>query len=150
MKHFYLLLSLLCAYAFAATTYEQCRKDVQTISKQITILQRDVSRVKSGSKGFAFALQVQVDAVTTKKTVDQATYDANHAPNFNDDQSGPLSFDIVTLQQNVIATLNQTAKKASTFQGLKPIVLYSLYDLKKTTDTYVLHLDLDRANEGQS
>lgn len=105
------------------------------ISTDLGKLDTDTNAVVSGVVGLGSALQVSVDAVAVDNDLLAAIAAVQASSTFSASDSQTL----VTSLQNVATAANKsltdTMSKVSTFQGLTPIVLTSLYQLKEDQDS---------------
>ncbi|KAH8705367.1 hydrophobic surface binding protein A-domain-containing protein [Talaromyces proteolyticus] len=129
-------LSLAFALALGvAADYQTVNYDVGNISAILTTLDNDVQGVVAGTPGLGFALQVEQDAVVLDKKILQTIQDINASPAFGTGGSLEVGISLLALEPKINTTLADVASKNKAFGDLGVIVLASLKQLKKDTDT---------------
>lgn len=122
--------------AVAASNAAAVKADITTLSNYLNQLSGDVQQFKDLTTGIPFALQVQIDAVNIDKVLLQATKDCQSSSAFGDNDSLAIGIQLLGVSNTVGTSLTAIKKKAAAFEGLQPIVLNSLYQLKADTNTF--------------
>ncbi|KAG4431937.1 hypothetical protein IFR05_012582 [Cadophora sp. M221] len=135
-RFFTTTLALSFALSTAAADYNTVIADINTVSNLVIILDNDTNAVLPGVAGVPFALQVEVDAVNLDNAILAATRDANASPPFGEPGSLSVSGAIINLTSKVQKALSDVTARREAFGELSPIVLSSLYQLKKDTDVF--------------
>ena len=136
MRFFHTLTTFVLGIAIGVQAdYKTVNTDISNLSAALAVLDADVKLVQAGAVGVARALQVQVDAVAIHKILLQGIADANASPNFGIN-SPSVSVAVIQLQPNVSNTLKDLQNQQPALGDLGAVVLSSLYQLKKDTDTF--------------
>jgi hypothetical protein len=122
--------------AIATSNAAAIKADISSLSAYLNQLSGDATQFNSTTTGIPFALQVQIDAVNIDKILQQATQDCQSSSALSDDDSLAIGVQLLSVSDTVTSTLKVIQNKATAFDGLKPIVLNSLYALKADTDTF--------------
>ncbi|KAL5326517.1 hypothetical protein ACEPPN_004203 [Leptodophora sp. 'Broadleaf-Isolate-01'] len=136
MRNFFTA-SLTLSFALsAAADYNTVITDINNVGNLITILDNDTKAVLPGVAGVPFALQVEVDAVNLDNAILAAARDATASPPFGEPGSLSVSGAVINLTSKVQKALSDLTAQQNGFGELGPIVLSSLYQLKKDTDVF--------------
>lgn len=131
----FLPLCLFAAIAFAAD-YKTVLQDLDALDASLTTLSADAKDVVPGVLGLPIALKVQVDAVSVDKILVTAIENVNSSPDFGIVGSPSVSVKLIALAPKITNTIGAVGGKSSAFGDFGPIVLASLYQLRKDTSTF--------------
>lgn len=132
----FLTCAIFTGTAIAASNAAAIKADISTLSAYLNQLSGDTAQFNNTTTGIPFALQVQIDAVNIDKVLLQATKDCQSSSALGDDDSLAIGVQLLGVSNTVTSTLKAVQNKATAFDGLRPIVLNSLYALKADTTTF--------------
>lgn len=141
------ILPILACSALAAADATQVTNDFNNINTNLGKLDSDTNSVSSGILGITSQLQVSVDSVAVDDLLIATNSDIQASSPFTASESQSIVDAISTVAASSNKSLADLTSKYSSFGGLAPVVLASLYQLQEDQNTIgvSLHSKLDQS-----